>query len=281
MKQLARHKAIQQQQKVTVIVGTEKRKAVRRRRRQQTAAQKMKQQQDDAMKFIAYSRPMQADNSGVIAAMLSGQQNFNNRFEQMENRTQLAELRRQQQQHQQQLSQLFQLTSQQYTQQQPAAASFTPPMEQDASSFMSAETQTYQPEPEPFETLDEEPAGSIPGTFGEPISSLSPEGEEENKGPEDEEPQPAAAAAAAAPQASGGGPAAAAAFAPVPSAKQLHTEIMAGNIDNAIDFIRANITSRGTFKNNTNIASRKKLAERLGLPTNLSSDELFGRIRGV
>jgi hypothetical protein len=270
MKQLARHKAIQQQQRVTVIVGAENRKAVRRRRRQQTAAQKMKQQ-DDAMKFIAYSRPLQSDNSGVVAAMLAGQQNFNTRFEQLENRTQLAELRRQQQQHQQQLSQLFQMTNQQYTQQQPAAAAFPAPIEQDSSSFMSASTESYQPDqyadlPQPEEQPEDVEV--------EPISSLAPDGEDENKGPEADTQQPA-------PQVPGGGPAAAAAYAPVPSARQLHTEIMAGNVDNAIDFIRARITSAGTFKNNTNDESRKRLAERLGLPTNLSAPKLFTRIRGV
>lgn len=218
---------------VKINIGNVKNKAVRRRRRQSKAALAAKKE-DEALKFAAYSRPYygNGDNSAVMAAMLAGQSNFNNKLEQLENKSQLAELRRTQQQHNMQLAQLFQPTQHQQMQQHQAFASFPQPSQQTTDVF----------QPDTSSLISEQPEDEMSYSAPAPVSAPAEEADD----------APAAADAE---------------YPPVNYVTNRDTLLRAiDRRDYEYTFTYIKSISENTFKKYVNSPNRKILAQFLGVP---------------
>lgn len=239
---------------VKINIGNVKAKAIRRKRRQKTAAAAASKRELEEMKFTAYSRPYygNADN-GALAAALAGQSNFNNRFEQLENRTQLNELRRIQQQHDAQLAQLFQ-PNPQYMANQMAASSAFPqqmPQPQALSAFEQGGSEGWQaPEVEQVPEVEQEAAPA-------PISAPA------TQEPADDQP----AAADAIPLA-------------INNPSSLLAAIDNNDFDRALPYIRSISKSR-FFKIVKDADKRRKLYNYYGVATNETLAKLYDKIIAI
>jgi hypothetical protein len=229
-KQMTQKQRATQIVKITIGDKVKRKPATRRKRRQ--ATQKKESEEDQRMRFIAQSRPYLGSapaQDAAVVARLNQSTEFNNKFEQLENKLQLAQLKQERQQRE-----LFDRQMALFQSAQLPAGPFQPVQQQPAAaaSFQPLPFDEYSQAP----TEEEEPA-EIPAE------------------------EPAAAAAAPEEEAEG------IELPPkITKFKQINDFIAAGRYDEVIEFIRGSNMSLNSFRtSHTTPATRERLAEYMGL----------------